>query len=1009
MAHSGIRGLAVFISDIRGCSNKDAERERVNKELAKIRTKFKSENSLSEYDRKKYVWKLLYIFMLGYEVDFGHMEALSLISCSKYPEKQVGYIATSVMLNESHEFLRLVINSIRNDVICRNESFQCLALTCVANVGGKEFAEALVGDVQKLLMTTTVRPVVRKKAALCLLRLLRKNPDAVHSDSWGCEQMLHLLEERDLGVLTAVLGLLTALVAADAQRYLPCVPKCVSALNRLVCNQEVPTEWTYYQIPSPWLQIKLMRCLQYFPVPEDNSVRSKLLSVLQRVLQGSEVVKNVNRNNATHAVLFEAISLVMYLDSEQELVVQCTALLGKFLSAREPNIRYLALENMARLAALPEMLAAVQNHQAKIVASIQDPDISIRRRALDLMFVMCDRSNVRDLMAELLLYLTTANVSMREELVLKMAVLAERYALDRLWYVDVMIEMIEKGGEFVSDDIWYRVVQVITNDDALQGYCADKMAELLRANATLDEPMVKISAYVVGEFGHLSKVAPTDLLDLLRPHLTAATPATTAILLSAFTKLSMHAPADDALRVSVRKILKKYEAFVEEEMQQRAVEYLVLTQRAAADPTMRDVLAEMPKFPERASALERSLAGKEEAESMAAAFQRGQVQGQGGIASKALAETTANSNGNGLAAASASAPSLTQPTEPPFAMLEDLLSVSPSGPAAPETANRAATGGAATSSSNNNSTSNQVANPMDLLSELIQDSTSAPAASQGAVDPFAAMDDLLVPAAAGGAPAAVQPIGDLQEWFDKLVAANSGVLYEDPHVQIGLKALYKGAQGRVVLYFGNKSDQVSVDKLQSNLVPTLGLHMQMVNSLAPTLAPKQQVQLVMDVMCKSPFLKPPAVHFSYTTNNGQVVAQQQVQLPITMNKFLQPKQVTDRNSFFEAWRTMGGPPLKQQEVIIVKPALVQVGLPGIAALFNCLSFNVVPDLDPNPNNLVTSASIASESPEELVCIVRLESDANNNSQFRLTVATANTVASSSLKELLLHQLKGANR
>lgn len=34
----------------------------------------------------------------------------------------------------------------------------------------------------------------------------------------GCEQMLHLLEERDLGVLTAVLGLLTALVASDAQR-----------------------------------------------------------------------------------------------------------------------------------------------------------------------------------------------------------------------------------------------------------------------------------------------------------------------------------------------------------------------------------------------------------------------------------------------------------------------------------------------------------------------------------------------------------------------------------------------------------------------------------------------------------------------------------------------------------------------------------------------------------------------------------------------------------------------
>lgn len=32
---------------------------------------------------------MLYIHMLGYDVDFGHMEAVSLISAPKYPEKQV--------------------------------------------------------------------------------------------------------------------------------------------------------------------------------------------------------------------------------------------------------------------------------------------------------------------------------------------------------------------------------------------------------------------------------------------------------------------------------------------------------------------------------------------------------------------------------------------------------------------------------------------------------------------------------------------------------------------------------------------------------------------------------------------------------------------------------------------------------------------------------------------------------------------------------------------------------
>lgn len=35
------------------------------------------------YNKKKYVWKLLYIHMLGYDVDFGHMEAVSLISSYK--------------------------------------------------------------------------------------------------------------------------------------------------------------------------------------------------------------------------------------------------------------------------------------------------------------------------------------------------------------------------------------------------------------------------------------------------------------------------------------------------------------------------------------------------------------------------------------------------------------------------------------------------------------------------------------------------------------------------------------------------------------------------------------------------------------------------------------------------------------------------------------------------------------------------------------------------------------
>ncbi|KAF8403199.1 hypothetical protein HHK36_011298 [Tetracentron sinense] len=56
---------------------------------------------LTPYEKKKYVWKMLYIYMLGYDVDFGHMEAVSLISAPKYPEKQVPLLLELLMCEDA--------------------------------------------------------------------------------------------------------------------------------------------------------------------------------------------------------------------------------------------------------------------------------------------------------------------------------------------------------------------------------------------------------------------------------------------------------------------------------------------------------------------------------------------------------------------------------------------------------------------------------------------------------------------------------------------------------------------------------------------------------------------------------------------------------------------------------------------------------------------------------------------------------------------------------------------
>ena len=89
---------------------------------------------------------------------------------------------------------------------------------------------------------------------LCLTYLLFKHirPD----------RMAQLLDERDLGVLTSAMSLLVALVSNNHDAYWSCVPKCVKILERLARNQDVPQDYTYYGIPSPWLQVHpLFPCL----------------------------------------------------------------------------------------------------------------------------------------------------------------------------------------------------------------------------------------------------------------------------------------------------------------------------------------------------------------------------------------------------------------------------------------------------------------------------------------------------------------------------------------------------------------------------------------------------------------------------------------------------------------------------------------------------------------------------------------------------------------------------
>jgi AP-2 complex subunit alpha len=627
----------------------------VEKELANIRKKFNpsgskvgedgSNPSLSSYQRKKYVWKLVYIHILGYDVDFGHAEVLALVRSNKYSEKHVGYTALSLLFRADDPLINSIVGTIRKDLTTTaqgatsgknnaptSDAAQSLAICSIANISGLELIQALHNEVQHILVSKTSTPNVKKKAALCLLRLIRTSPNLVAGKEFA-PHVAQLLQDRHLGVLTSAMSLLNGLASQHTEEYESLIPYVVHILGMLVLKKACAREYLYYRTPSPWLQIKLLKFLQLYPqaiVPDNGNAPkeskayiSQLTSVVSKILTETDVSDSINKSNADHAILFEAVNLIVTWGSAGPVQLRDGAmkLLGKFISVREPNIRYLGLMTMAKLAQLEGSAEGIKKHQATVLVSLKDSDISVRRRALDLLFVMCDTDNAERIVDELVAHLVMADAAIREEMVLKIAILAEKYATDLRWYVDTILKLISISGDHVSDAIWHRVVQIVTNHPQgdLQAYTA---ATLLVAASPrrCHETAVRIAAYVLGEFGFLIAERPgmsgEEQFRILHQHWATSDAQTRAILISTYAKL---ANLYEECRPLVAPVFARCKNSVDVEIQQRSAEYASMRE-AFSPEAVEDLLREMPPFEDRRqSALEQRLREKEGDDSAAVA------------------------------------------------------------------------------------------------------------------------------------------------------------------------------------------------------------------------------------------------------------------------------------------------------------------------------------------------------------------------------------------------------
>jgi AP-2 complex subunit alpha len=98
---------------------------------------------------------------------------------------------------------------------------------------------------------------------LTLLRLYRKHSGIVQQE-WA-ERIISLMDDPDMGVTLSVTSLVMALVQDKPDQYKGSYVKAAQRLKKIVVENDVSTDYLYYRVPCPWLQVKLLRLLQYYP------------------------------------------------------------------------------------------------------------------------------------------------------------------------------------------------------------------------------------------------------------------------------------------------------------------------------------------------------------------------------------------------------------------------------------------------------------------------------------------------------------------------------------------------------------------------------------------------------------------------------------------------------------------------------------------------------------------------------------------------------------------------
>ncbi|KAH7131933.1 adaptin N terminal region-domain-containing protein [Dendryphion nanum] len=334
--------------------------------------------------------KLTYLEMFGHDMSWASFNVLEVMSSPKYRHKRTGYLAAVQSFRRDTEVLMLAENQLKKDVSSPTPTVISLPLGAIPHVINPSMANSILGDLLPRL--THSHASIRKKTVVTLYRLALVYPETLRP-AWPKIKERLQDDGEDPTVTAAIVNVICELGWRRPQDFLPLAPR----LFELLVDGK-----------NNWMAIKLIKLFATLTPLEPRLIK-KLLPPLTKII----------RETSAMSLLYECISGIIQggileavegTAEGEEVARLCVGKLrGMMVIEGDANLKYVALLAFDKIVRSHPHLVSQQ--QDVILECIDDPDISIRMLALDLVVGMVNSENLNAIVGRLMRQLRNAPIA----------------------------------------------------------------------------------------------------------------------------------------------------------------------------------------------------------------------------------------------------------------------------------------------------------------------------------------------------------------------------------------------------------------------------------------------------------------------------------------------------------------------------------------------------------------------------------------------------------------------